>query len=597
MNFILSFFKSIKSTIIATMLSIVILITLVVVSITTVTNELEKSASKSKQTKLANYYEVILSELNNKSKSALTLATFVAEIPDVQKAFAARDRNALASIIQPTFQKMKKEYGVRQFQFHTAPATSFLRVHKPQKFGDDLSSFRHTVTKTNNTQTPVFGLEKGVAGIGIRGVVPVFSDGSHIGSVEFGLSFGQAFFDEFKKETGVDVIFKTINKDGSLKMFASTINNSFSLTDKQIKNIINNKQELIIDKTVEDKPITTYANIINDFSGKPIGVIQVISDNSTYIADKASINKKTIIMVSIIILLGLIVLTIVFLGLKGGLQNFAKRMDTNIMPNINNLFNEVAEVSKVSESIKSQSAETISEGEVMLANSKNATTSTSTVASATEELSASVVSVEEQVNHLGNIAKVVLNSSDEAYNQVTGLNQAVTSIGEVTSLINSIAEQTNLLALNASIEAARAGDAGRGFAVVADEVKKLSLQTAEATKNITEQIQQVQKSTEQTVASITVVKDKMDDMDNSINSVTEVTREQKIATDDIASSILEAADITENTLTRSQNVLEKAESTSISAQNIATSVNKVNNNTQQLKILVEDFIKELTNKK
>lgn len=57
--------------------------------------------------------------------------------------------------------------------------------------------------------------------------------------------------------------------------------------------------------------------------------------------------------------------------------------------------------------------------------------------------------------------------------------------------VASIAAQTNLLALNAAIEAARAGEAGRGFAVVADAVRKLSNQSGETGKRITEIIRSV----------------------------------------------------------------------------------------------------------
>lgn len=59
-------------------------------------------------------------------------------------------------------------------------------------------------------------------------------------------------------------------------------------------------------------------------------------------------------------------------------------------------------------------------------------------------------------------------------------------IDKVVDIIDNIASRVNVLALNAAIEATKAGKYGQGFTVVADEIRKLSKNTATATKEVGE---------------------------------------------------------------------------------------------------------------
>lgn len=82
----------------------------------------------------------------------------------------------------------------------------------------------------------------------------------------------------------------------------------------------------------------------------------------------------------------------------------------------------------------------------------------------------------------GDEMKELVNAMSEIVECFDGINNFVEEI-------NGIASQTNLLSLNASIEAARAGEAGRSFAVVASEIQSLSVNSANASKNINEVIE------------------------------------------------------------------------------------------------------------
>ncbi len=108
---------------------------------------------------------------------------------NVVRFFAERKRDSLKEELLTFYNdKLRPDYKIAQFQFHLPPATSFLRLHKPEKYGDDLSSFRQTVLDVNNTKKEVVGIEVGRGGPGLRIVYPVFYKGQHVGSVEFGTS-------------------------------------------------------------------------------------------------------------------------------------------------------------------------------------------------------------------------------------------------------------------------------------------------------------------------------------------------------------------------------------------------------------------------
>jgi methyl-accepting chemotaxis protein len=106
--------------------------------------------------------------------------------------------------------------------------------------------------------------------------------------------------------------------------------------------------------------------------------------------------------------------------------------------------------------------------------------------------------------------RAVSTTTESLANALGQLSQSAQGIGQVMGVINDIADQTNLLALNAAIEAARAGDAGRGFAVVADEVRKLAEKTMSATKEVETAILHVQNSTGQAVDEMAEAKSRVD---------------------------------------------------------------------------------------
>ncbi len=101
-----------------------------------------------------------------------------------------RIRKKLLSRLQAPYNVLHDTLQVRQLHFHLPDNTSFLRFHRPDKYGDDLTKIRESVRLANSTKRFVSGFEEGKIFNGFRYVYPLFYENSHIGSVEISLPFG-----------------------------------------------------------------------------------------------------------------------------------------------------------------------------------------------------------------------------------------------------------------------------------------------------------------------------------------------------------------------------------------------------------------------
>jgi methyl-accepting chemotaxis protein len=215
------------------------------------------------------------------------------------------------------------------------------------------------------------------------------------------------------------------------------------------------------------------------------------------------------------------------------------------------------------------------------------------LASASEELSASIAEIGERMLQSEAMTSEAADTATRTREEVEELARNVQRISTIIDLINDIAEQTNLLALNATIEAARAGESGKGFAVVASEVKALADQTRRATGEIAEQIQSVQdrsQATVQAVASIDEIIGRNRDIAGTIAAAVE---EQNASTAEISRSAHEA---TRNASRVEQSMLaveQGAGETSSAADQVLASSRKMSETGAALAAMVDEFLGEI----
>ena len=161
--------------------------------------------AKEERKLLSHYYHHFMWELRDKENQALSLATMIAENPQVQQLFAEKNRPALKALLDNTYERMNRDFEIDHFHFHAQPEVSFLGLPSKREGSRMPGPPNQTIRDAFNKGGPISGIEMGVAGLGIRGVVPILKDGEIIGMVEVGLSLAGDFLDELEKRLGVQI--------------------------------------------------------------------------------------------------------------------------------------------------------------------------------------------------------------------------------------------------------------------------------------------------------------------------------------------------------------------------------------------------------
>ena len=234
---------------------------------------------------------------------AMALAAEIAGQPWVGAAMAAGDRAALATALGPGFAAMKRDHGVVQVQFHTPPATSFLRVHALDKYGDDLSGFRHTVVEANRTQRAVAGLERGRGGLGVRAVVPVFDAGKHVGTVEYGLDFGPAFFerltqgptDEAEFYFFADAAVSTFSAEDATNSRAVSTREGAALLGSEVLARVRAGETVTAGHTLGGKPWMGLAVPVRDYAGNVTGAVNLLTSLEAFADTSAGVQRMALV--------------------------------------------------------------------------------------------------------------------------------------------------------------------------------------------------------------------------------------------------------------------------------------------------------------
>ncbi len=105
---------------------------------------------------------------------------------DKQVQQAARSR--IYESLKPAYIRLRQQH-FRQVHLHTPDGKSFLRMHLPEEFGDDLFKVRPSIRLANEEQRYISGFELGRHFHAFRHIFPISKGAEHLGSVGLSVPF------------------------------------------------------------------------------------------------------------------------------------------------------------------------------------------------------------------------------------------------------------------------------------------------------------------------------------------------------------------------------------------------------------------------
>ena len=272
---------------------------------------------------------IVAFNLQGAEDRALARASMIADLPKARSLFAAQDRAGLLAEYGKMFAEQEEKFGVDQAQFHTSSSTSFLRLHDPENFGDDLTKFRPMVVTVNRDQTPRKGFAIARSGPAIFGIAPMYDlQNKHIGSFEFGIAF-EDILDNLKNAYNIE--FAVFVEEASLHEFANGVSRGIYSEQNRVGKFIrfhstNNAvfQSLVLDKDLATTGNTQYDREVlgvpygavlvplRSGAGEVLGVVVAASDFSATRASKGRsiIWQSLVALFAIVLLAGVTLITI-----------------------------------------------------------------------------------------------------------------------------------------------------------------------------------------------------------------------------------------------------------------------------------------------
>lgn len=249
---------------------------------------------------LASFSDSFAAELENQKQLVLTLAIQAAGDPNIQKAFAARDRQELFDLTRPEFVLLQaNNANIILYQYHLPDGKLFLNAAEAEIQTLETLSASPAVLQAISEQTAIAGLEYDNGRLGIRGIAPVFHQDRYVGSVEFGTGLSDSLLAGLKNKYGGEwqILLVRDLVSGAPSDPGSPNPDLMTLATTQTKPLFNDPSSYvnalegttgITHPSLDGRDYAILTTPIYDYSGRIIGILDIIYDHTHISADQNS---------------------------------------------------------------------------------------------------------------------------------------------------------------------------------------------------------------------------------------------------------------------------------------------------------------------
>ncbi|MEA3384314.1 MAG: ATP-binding protein [Campylobacterota bacterium] len=256
-------------------------------------------------------YKAIYNQYKEEAQIIYNTVVNTKSIIDVYEKIQTNDKNIKDQNRKLLFNYIKDDYNtlkfisIRQLHFHLKNNDSFLRMHRPNKYGDNLTTIRPTIAYVNKYNKPIDGFEEGRIFNGFRFVFPITSyDGIHLGSVEISFSADaivSKLTNEFKKKSIIHIDQSVVDQKLFKEERTNYIEGPFDgyLIDKEVYKKIYKKSYA---RDIKIHPTVKTINFVLNSIEKDEETKSIYDENTDHVISvlqiKNPVTKKTVAFVT-----------------------------------------------------------------------------------------------------------------------------------------------------------------------------------------------------------------------------------------------------------------------------------------------------------